>query len=117
MEPEVLRARAALALAFAPAKPTYAASYKRAVAEAKPLIVFVGHPALDIPGCISVAVETFPEITSPAVVVGIPSPAGLRRIDLHGKPTRESIRAALGTSGTTLLLPGRCDGTTNCRQP
>ena len=117
VEPEVLRARAALALAFAPAKPNYAASYKKAVAEAKPLIVFVGQPAMEVVGCVCVAVEAFPEADSPSVIVGIPSAAGLRRVDLPGKPTRESIRAAAGTSGTALLLPGRCDGTTNCRQP
>lgn len=117
VEPEVLRARAALALAFAPAKPTYAASYKQAVAEAKPLIVFVGQPAAEFTGCVCVAVEAFPETAAPAVIVGIPSAAGLKRIDLPGKPTRDAIRAAAGSSGTALLLPGRCDGTTNCRQP
>lgn len=116
-EPEVLRARAALALAFAPSKPTYAASYQRAVAEAKPLIVFVGQPAAAIPGCIAVSVEAFPETTAPAVIVGVPAAAGLQRIDLPGKPTREAIRAATGRTDASLLLPGRCDGTTNCRKP
>jgi len=118
VEPEVLRARAALALAFAPAKPTYAESYKKAVAEAKPLLVFVGQPAREITGCVSVAVEAFPEVDSPAVIVGLPSAAGLRRIDLPGKPTMESIRAAVkSASPNAALLPAtRCDGTTNCRQ-
>jgi hypothetical protein len=117
VEPEVLRARAALALAFAPAKPNYAASYQRAVAEAKPLIVFVGQPAVAIPDCIVVTVEAFPDAAAPAVVVGVPSAAGLKRIDLPGKPTADSIRAATGRTDPSLLLPGRCDGTTNCRKP
>ncbi|MFO0806494.1 MAG: hypothetical protein U0791_25595 [Gemmataceae bacterium] len=117
VEPKVLQARAALAMAFAPVKPTYAASYRRAVAEGKPLIVFVGQPAAAVPDCIVVAVEAFPEAAAPAVIVGVPAPTGLRRIDLPGKPTANAIRAATGRTDANLLLPGRCDGTTNCRKP
>jgi hypothetical protein len=117
VEPEVLRARAALALAFAPVKPSYAASYRRSVEEAKPLVVFVGQPAAAVPGCIAVAVEAFPDAVVPAVIVGIPTKAGLKRIDLPGTPTVEAIRNATGRTGAGPLLPGRCDGTTNCSQP
>ena len=117
VEPEVLRARAALALAFAPAKPSYAASYQRAVDEAKPLVVFVRQPATAVPGCITVVVEAFPDVVAPAVVVGVPAESGLKRIDLPGLPTAEAIRAATGRTGAGPLLPGRCDGTTNCSPP
>ena len=109
VEPEVLRARAALALAFASPKSNYAESYKKASAEGKPLIVFVGQPANDVAGCVCVRVEAFPECEGPAVVIGLPSVAGLRRVDLPGKPTAESIQR--------LLPAGRCDGTTNCGKP
>jgi hypothetical protein len=111
---ETLRARAALALAFAPAKPTYAVSYQQAVAEAKPLVVFVGQPAAEVAGCVCVSVEAFPEAQAPAVIVGLPGVSGLRRVDLPGTPSRESIRSAVG--GKSLLPMTRCDGTTNCRQ-
>lgn len=114
VEPEVLRARAALALAFSPAKPTYAESYRQAVAEAKPLIVFIGQPAKELTGCVCVAVEALPQAESPAVIVGVPSGSGLRRIDLPGRPTNDRIRAALARAGGSLLPAGRCDGTTNC---
>lgn len=115
VEPETLRARAALALAFAPAKPTYAESYRQAVAEAKPLVVFVGQPAKELAGCVCVAVDSLPQADSPAVIVGVPSGSGLRRIDLPGRPSSERIRAALARPGGSLLPAARCDGTTNCR--
>ena len=109
VDPEVLRARAALALAFASPKASYAESYKKASVEGKPLIVFVGQPAKDVAGCVYVRVEAFPECEGPAVIIGVPSAAGLRRVDLPGKPTVESIQR--------LLPAGRCDGTTNCGKP
>ena len=109
VEPEILRARAALALAFASPKASYAESYKKASAEGKPLIVFVGQAANSVAGCICVRVEAFPECEGPAVIIGVPSVAGLRRVDLPGKPTVESIQR--------LLPAGRCDGTTNCGKP
>src|SRR5262245_24941724 len=102
VEPEVLRARAALALAFAPPKPTYAESYKQAVAEAKPLVVFVGQPVKDLTGCVCVAVDSLPQADSPAVIVGVPAGSGLRRIDLPGHPTNDRIRAALSRPGGSL---------------
>ena len=109
VEPEVLRARAALALAFASPKASYAECYKKAATEGKPLIVFVGQAANSVAGCICVRVEAFPECESPAVIIGVPSIAGLRRVDLPGKPTVESIQR--------LLPDSRCDGTTNCGKP
>lgn len=115
VEPEVLRARAALALAMAAPKPNYAESYKQAVAEAKPLVVFVKQPVRELPGCICVGVEAFPDLKDSAVIVGVPGADGLRRVDLPGTPTAAAIRAA---ASPKLTLPAnRCDGTTNCRTP
>jgi hypothetical protein len=109
-DPATLRARAALALAFAapPAPPTYAEGYARAVKAGKPLVVFVGQPAREVTGCVCVGLDTFPGAGPEAVVVGVPGPHGLRRHDLPGRPTDAMIRAVASTSpaGTALLPAG-----------
>lgn len=111
-DPAALRARAALALAFAPPRPkppTYAEAYKTAGDSGKPLVVFVGQPAKPLAGCVCVAVESFPQTDRPAVVVGVPAGAGFRRVDLPGKPDAAAIRAAAGTppAGVTVLPAAR----------
>jgi hypothetical protein len=109
-DPATLRARAALTLAFAapPGPPTYAEGYARAVREGKPLVVFVGQPVREVTGCVCVGLEAFPGTGAEAVVVGIPSPHGLRRHDLPGRPTDAAIRAVAGSTpaGTALLPAG-----------
>ena len=107
-DPAALRARAALALAFAPPRakpPTYAEAYRTATDSGKPLVVFVGQPAKPLAGCVCVAVEAFPQTDRPAVVVGVPAGAGFRRVDLPGKPDAAAIRAAAGTppAGVSIL--------------
>lgn len=91
-----LRARAALALAFAP--PTYAEQHAKALKEGKPLVVFVGQPAKPVAGCVCVACDTFPDVTGAAVVVGLPDGGTLRRIDVPGTPTEASIRIAVAAT-------------------
>jgi hypothetical protein len=109
-DPATLRARAALALAFAAPSgpPTYAEGYARAVREGKPLVVFVGQPVREVTGCVCVGLDTFPGAGPETVVVGIPGPHGLRRHDLPGRPTDAVIRAVAGSmpAGTALLPPG-----------
>jgi hypothetical protein len=92
-----LRARAALALAFAAAgrPPGYAERYAEAVRAGVPLVVWVGQPAGDVPGCLSVRCEAFPGAASVAVVVGLPDGDRLRRIDLPGRPTPDAVRAVV----------------------
>jgi hypothetical protein len=101
-----LRAKAALALAFAP--PTYAEQHAKALREGKPLVVFVGRPATPLAGCVCVACESFPDAAAGAVVIGRPHGGTLRRLDLPGRPTADAVRQALatGTTGST-ELPGR----------
>lgn len=106
-DPAALRARAALALAFAPPRPkppTYAEAYKTASDFGKPLVVFVGQPAKQLAGCVCVAVEAFPQADRPAVVVGVPAGAGFRRVDLPGKPDAPAIRAAAGTPPAGVMI-------------
>jgi hypothetical protein len=92
-----LKARAALALAFAaPAPPTYAEQYARAVKETMPLVVWVGQPARHLADCVCVECDSFPDtVAAPAVVVGVPVGGSLRRIDLPGRPSDAAVRAAL----------------------
>jgi hypothetical protein len=93
-EPDAaLRAKAALALAFAP--PTYTEQYAKAVKENKPLVVFVGQPVRRVGNCLCVSCETFPEAKTTGVVIGLPDGAGLRRVDLAGEPTVDTIREAI----------------------
>lgn len=92
-----LRARAALALAFADAKPpTYPEQYARAVKEGKPLVVWVGQPIRPMSGCVTVGCDSFPAAEAPAVVVGLPTGDGkLARVDLPGEPTDAAVRGAV----------------------
>ncbi len=101
-----LKARAALALAFA-APPSYADRYAEAVADGRPLVVFVGQPVRAVPGALGVALATFPDASRPAVVVGVPAADGLRRVDLPGTPTDAAIRAALAPPGVGPVLPSK----------
>lgn len=100
-----LRAKAALALAFAP--PTYAEQYAKAVKENKPLVVFVGQPAKHVGHCVCVSCDSFADVTATGVVIGFPDGNGLRRHDLAGQPTAERIRRAISdvkpTPGATNL--------------
>ena len=88
-----LRAKAALALAFAP--PTYAEQYAKAVKEKRPLVVFVGQPAKHVGQCVCVSCDSFADVKAEGVVIGLPNGTGLRRLDLAGQPTAERIREAL----------------------
>jgi hypothetical protein len=103
-----LRARAALALAFAP--PTYAEQYAKAVREKKPLVVFVGQPAKYVGHCFCVSCDSFADVKAEGVVIGLPDGNGLRRLDLPGEPTAERIREALAESKpdrSAIALPSR----------
>jgi hypothetical protein len=106
-----LRARAALALAFADAKPpTYPEQYARAVRENKPLVVWVGQRARTIDGCVTVGCDSFPGVGPPAVVVGLPTGDGkLARVDLPGKPADAAVRGAVRamTSRAAPVIPSR----------
>lgn len=100
-----LRARAALALEFADAgRPAYAELYAKAVREGKPLVVWVGQPAAELPGFVVAACDSFPGVGPVAVVVGVPVGGVLRRVDLSGRPTADAIRAA-AREVTTAALP------------
>jgi len=96
-----LKARAALALAFADARPpTYPEQHARAVREGKPLVVWVGQPARPVGGCVSVGCDSFPGAQAPAVVVGLPMAGGqLRRVDLPGEPTDAAVRDVVRAAG------------------
>ena len=96
-EPDAaLRARVALALAFAP--PTYAEQYAKALREKKPLVVFVGQPVKHIGNSVCVACESFPDSMEKGVVIGLPDGTGLRRVDLAGEPTVTRIESAIAES-------------------
>jgi hypothetical protein len=106
-----LKARAALALAFADAKPpTYPEQYARALKEGKPLVVWVGQPTRKVDGCVTVGSDSFPGIGSPAVVVGLPTGDGkLARVDLPGEPTDAAVRVAVRAAvpRTAPVIPPR----------
>lgn len=95
-----LKARAALALAFAvPKPPTYAEQYAAAVRDRVPLVVWVGQPAAPCPGCRTVQVARFADVDGSAVVIGLPTGSTLRRLDLPGTPTPAAVQAAVAGSG------------------
>jgi hypothetical protein len=108
-----LRARAALALAFAPADtkpPTYAEQYAKALKDGKPLLVWVGQPVRPVIGCVAVRLDEFPGVGPEAVVVGVPTGRTLRRVDLPGKPTDAAVKAAVRAAQrepdpTSAMLP------------
>ena len=103
-----LKARAALALAFA--EPTYPAQYAKAVKEGKPLVVFVGVPVRSVPGFLTVACATFPGVET-GLVLGVPDGDKLKRRDLPATATDETLRATARTPTQTagLLAPGLKD--------
>jgi len=96
-----LRAKAALALAFADVKPpTYDEQRDRAAKEGKPLVVWVGQPVRPLDGCFAVRCDKFPGVATEGVVVGVPSGKDLKRIDLPGRPTDSTVRAAVRQAGS-----------------
>lgn len=103
-----LKARAALALAFAvPKPPTYAEAYAKAVEGGKPLVVYVGQPVREMPGCVCVGLGSFPGVEKEAVVIGFPEGNRLRRVDVPGKPSAEVLRAVIGSppGASAAVLP------------
>lgn len=98
-----LRARAALALAFAD-PPTYAERYALAARTGRPLIVWVGQSPRAVTGCVCIGCPAF-EGAIGGVVVGVPTGDRLRRIDLPGTPTDDAIAAAIRTGGGPTPLP------------
>ncbi len=102
-----LRARAALALAFADVRPpSYPEQYAKAVREHKPLVVWVGQPVRHLGGCVCVGCDAFPGAGAEAVVVGVPTADGqLRRVDLPGKPTEATVRDVLKPPTAAVVWP------------
>lgn len=93
-----LRAKAALALAFAQptcTPSTYAKHYAQALKENRPLVVFVGQPTRLVKNTVCLACDSFAELPSPGVVIGLPAEGTLRRVDLPGRPSEEQIREAI----------------------
>jgi hypothetical protein len=109
-DPTTLKARAALALAFAvPKPPTYAEAYTLAIERGKPLLVFVGQPVREVPGCVCIERDAFPGAAKEAVVIGFPEGKRLRRLDLPGKPSVDEIRSVLASPpglGTAVFPAG-----------
>jgi hypothetical protein len=97
-EPDAARLRAKAALALAFAAPSYAEQYAKAIQENKPLVVFVGQPAKPVGNCVCVSCESFAEVKSTGVVIGVPDGTGLRRLDLAGQPTVERIQSAIAAT-------------------
>jgi hypothetical protein len=98
-------ARAALALAAAEvelARDPYPAAYRRAIAERRPLVVWIRQPvAFQVPGAVSVSVRQFPDTDGPGVVVALPSGQSLRRAAwLPGRPTPARVSAVISAPTT-----------------
>lgn len=82
----------------APPTDPYADAYARARASGQPLYVFVGQPAQDVPGAVSVRSDAFPAAQTPSVVIG--------RWDGAGRMDREDWPGVWrGYAGVT-LAPG-----------
>jgi hypothetical protein len=73
----------------------YDDAYRKAVREDRPLLIFVGQPAREVPGCVSVHVEHYSRAHSPGVVIGMTDDDGdLARVaDLEGNPSDKEILA------------------------
>lgn len=95
-----LRARAALALAFADAKPAkYEEQLAKAIREGKPLVVWVGQPVRHVGGCVCYGCDSFPDAGKEAVVIGVQVGNRLVRVDLPGRPTDAMIREMIQKGG------------------
>ena len=112
-------ARAALALAVAarPAPPSYESLRARALAEGRPLVVWVGvsRPDLERSDWLHFHCESFPGATPPCAVVGRPEGGELwRAADL---PTDRVTRTRLTAAAAPPIIfapPARC-GPGGCR--
>jgi uncharacterized protein YkwD len=80
-----------------PSADPYPAAYAVTMKDRLPLLVFVGQPAREIPGVRSIATATFPNATSPCVVVGVVRETEMYRKDLGGTPATTDIQAAIGS--------------------
>ncbi|CAN5512307.1 hypothetical protein BH11PLA2_BH11PLA2_09060 [soil metagenome] len=101
VDPLRLKARAALALALTDT-PTYETQYAKALAAKKPLVVFVGQPVLHLGDCVCIRCESFPNVTGPAVIIGLANGNTLSRSDLTGIPTADELKAAVRQVPTVL---------------
>jgi hypothetical protein len=96
-----LRARAALAIAFADAKPpTYEQQLAKAIREGKPLVVWVGQPVRHVGGCVCHGCDSFPDAGKEAVVIGVQVGNRLIRVDLPGRPSESTIREVIEKGGS-----------------
>ncbi len=92
-----VRARAALAIAFADATPpSYEQQLAKAVREGRPLVVWVGQPVRHVGGCVCVGCDSFPDAGREAVVIGVPVGNRVVRVDLPGRPSDAAVRQAIG---------------------
>jgi hypothetical protein len=83
-----------------PGECLYRDAYRLSLLDHKPLIVFVGQPGREVPGCRVCEVPAFPGAKSPGMVIGIPDGVGtMDRIDVVGRAEVAAIREKVKRAG------------------
>jgi hypothetical protein len=105
-------ARAALALGVTarPAPPSYESLRARAVAEHRPLVVWVGlrQPELERPGWLHYHCDAFPGAAPPCAVVGRPAGGELWRVADLPAAGLDARRLAAAGAPARFAAPARC---------
>jgi hypothetical protein len=81
------------------ARDPYPAAYRRAIAERRPLVVWVRQPVgFQVPGVVSVSVRQFPDTEGSGVLVAALVGSSLRRVAwLPGQPTPARLSAVVSS--------------------
>jgi hypothetical protein len=112
-------AHAALAVAVAATPPSYESLRARAIAELRPLVVWVGvrRPDLGRSDWLHYYCESFPGAAAPCAVVGRPAAGELwRAADLPASvPSAERLSTAVTPPATVIVVPATRCGPGGCR--
>ena len=86
-----------MAVRAEPDTEAYRKAYAATMKDGLPCLVFVGQPAREISGTRSIAVKSFPDATSPCVVVGVVRDGEMLRKDLGSAATTEDIHSVIAS--------------------
>src|SRR6516162_7375194 len=86
-----------MAVRAEPDTEAYRKAYAATMKDRLPCLVFVGQPAREISGTRSIAVKTFPDATSPCVVVGVVRDGEMLRKDFGSSASTQDIQAVIAS--------------------
>jgi hypothetical protein len=94
-----------MAVRAEPDMEAYRKAYSATMKDGLPCLVFVGQPAREISGTRSITVESFPDASSPCVVVGVVRDGEMLRKDLASTATTKDIHATIASLATPATSP------------